>query len=308
VPVADYRRSINSHQIDRGFSMPVLATRGCPFQCTFCSSPRTWTTRYVMRDVEDVVEEVQDLVGRYRVKGIIIADLTAFTRRKWVLDLCRALKAREVDVSWQLPSGTRSEALDAEVLQALYDINCRDMTYAPESGSPATLRYIKKRVSLDTLAESVRASVAIGFVTKINIVIGFPNETRKNLLETALFILKMAWQGVYDCYPWLYSPYPGSELYEALVADGMIPPPSDEYFEQLHGISNLTVEAINVTRLPLWELNLYRLLMTLGFYAISYGRRPRRLWRLALDTVTPGFSPRNLLEQRLYEMAKRALA
>ena len=46
--------------------MPILATRGCPYQCTFCSSPSMWTTRYIMRDPKEIVDEIEWLIKEYQ--------------------------------------------------------------------------------------------------------------------------------------------------------------------------------------------------------------------------------------------------
>lgn len=59
------------------------------------------------------------------------------------------------------------------------------------------------------------------------------------------------------------------------------------------------------SRLPLWELNLYRVSITLSFYAIAYLLYPRRLLGLLRNLVRPSFSAQNLLEQRLYENYRR---
>ena len=58
-PMEEYLSRGLGHGAHRGRSIPMLATRGCPFQCTFCSSPAMWTTRYVVRPVEDVVDEIE---------------------------------------------------------------------------------------------------------------------------------------------------------------------------------------------------------------------------------------------------------
>ncbi|MBF0196203.1 MAG: radical SAM protein, partial [Planctomycetes bacterium] len=148
VPIENYRNSPTSHGINRGFSMPMLASRGCPFQCTFCSSPKMWTTRYIMRDYIDVVDEVEELVNKYGIEGVDLCDLTAFTQKAWVASFCKEILKRNISVYWQLPSGTRSEALDEETLNYLYQIKCHDMVYAPESGSEKTLQQIKKKIHL----------------------------------------------------------------------------------------------------------------------------------------------------------------
>lgn len=56
--------------VNRGRSMPVLATRGCPYRCSFCSSPQMWTTRYVVREPDDVVDEIASYVERYQARNV----------------------------------------------------------------------------------------------------------------------------------------------------------------------------------------------------------------------------------------------
>ena len=100
--------------IAMGHNMPILATRGCPYQCTFCSNPTMWTTRYKMRDVGRVVDEIEFLIKQYKANSIDFFDLTAIVKKEWIIAFCKELKRRNINIAWQLPSGTRSEALDRE--------------------------------------------------------------------------------------------------------------------------------------------------------------------------------------------------
>src|SRR5262249_24120652 len=80
-PVASYVEGGFGYGVNLGRSMPILATRGCPYQCTFCSSPAMWTTRYYVRSVADVVDEIASYVERYGVTNIDFYDLTAIIKR-----------------------------------------------------------------------------------------------------------------------------------------------------------------------------------------------------------------------------------
>ncbi|MEL7207730.1 MAG: radical SAM protein, partial [Actinomycetota bacterium] len=100
--------------------MQILGTRGCPYKCSFCSSPQMWTTKYVVREPDDVVDEIADYVDQYGVANVNFVDLTAATNRRWTLGLCDALDERGLDITWQLPVGTRIEAIDREVLERIY--------------------------------------------------------------------------------------------------------------------------------------------------------------------------------------------
>src|SRR6185503_16262499 len=168
VPVATYLDGGHMIGVDRGRSMPMNATRGCPYQCTFCSSPAMWTTRYVTRTPEHVADEIGNYVERYGVSNIDFHDLTSMLTKKWIVRFCDVMEERGLKISWQLPSGTRCEALDAEALSALYRSGCRNLSYSPESGSEEILKDIKKRVKLPVLMKSVRAAVEQGIIVNVN--------------------------------------------------------------------------------------------------------------------------------------------
>jgi anaerobic magnesium-protoporphyrin IX monomethyl ester cyclase len=65
-------------------TLPILSTRGCPYICSFCSSPEMWGTRYFMRSVNNVVDEIEFLVKQYGVQNIDVYDLYGYY--KWSLD------------------------------------------------------------------------------------------------------------------------------------------------------------------------------------------------------------------------------
>ena len=77
--------------------------------------------------------------------------------KKWIIEFCNAILDRKINFSWQLPSGTRSEAVDFEAAQLLYKSGCRNFGYAPESGSPEILTTIKKKVKIDSLIQSLKS-------------------------------------------------------------------------------------------------------------------------------------------------------
>lgn len=301
-PLENYLSNGFGHGVNLGRSLPMLATRGCPYQCTFCSSPDMWTTRYYMRSVACVVDEISDYVERYQISNIDFEDLTALIDREWILAFCAELARRGLRITYQLPSGTRSEALDAEVLAALSSSGCRNLTYAPESGAPKTLRDIKKRVHPERVLESMRIAKRLGVNIKANLMIGFPDETRRDLLQTIGFGLRAAWIGVDDIPLFPFSPYPGTKLYEDLRAAGRLPEPNDDYFAQL-GYMDMGLTKSMSRHIGTTELNLYRVVGMSAFYFIGYARRPARILR-TLRNVWAGRSE-TVMEQRLVEYKLR---
>jgi radical SAM superfamily enzyme YgiQ (UPF0313 family) len=278
-PVDQYFRFADNFGVDRGRALPVMATRGCPYRCSFCSSPQMWTTRYVVRDPEDVADEIHDYVERYGVTNVNFADLTAITKRKWTLEFCDALERRTPGLIWQLPVGTRAEALDREVLQRLYDTGCRNVTYAPEAGGQRMLEVYDKRVNLEKLLESLHEAKKIGLVTKINIIIGHPQERWSDWWKSYGFMIRAARAGANDAAVMMFGPYPGSADFKGLVADGTLRIDETYHYTALSWSSGAH-ESYN-PRMSARQLRLAQLVMLCTFYGLANLLRPRRVFRWA---------------------------
>jgi anaerobic magnesium-protoporphyrin IX monomethyl ester cyclase len=291
-PIDRYLDGGFSFGVDRGRTMPLLATRGCPYRCTFCSSPQMWTTRYSTRTPALVVDEIEDLVRRYHAESIDFYDLTAIIDREWILEFCRLLDARRLHITWQLPSGTRSEALDEPVLRAMYRCGCRNVSYAPESGSARTLAAIKKKVKLDRLVASMRTAARVGLNVKANILIGFPDERSDDLRASLRFILRMAVSGVHDVSVWTFSPYPGSALFDQLRAAGRLPRLDDDYYASLLSYSDISGAVSYADALDAKLLQRYRIAGLLLFYGASYLTHPLRPLRSLYNVATRRYESR----------------
>jgi radical SAM superfamily enzyme YgiQ (UPF0313 family) len=283
----------------RGRNMPMIASRGCPYQCTFCSNPEMWTQYWVARDPRQVVEEMKLWMAQYQVRHFEFYDLTAIVRRQWIVEFTDILLTERLDITWALPSGTRSEALDAEVVDRLYRTGCHELTYAPESGSPATLKRIKKEVSIGKMLASMRAAVRRGILIKANMIFGFPGQTKWEVLQSFWFMVRLAAVGVQDVAAFPFVPYPGSELFKQLVAKGQIDKSGPRYEAFLTG--NVYNE---VSGMKSWSEHVsdrgVKLLSVggmAGFYAIQFLLRPWRVAKTVYRLTTQ--RPRTMLERTL---------
>ncbi|MEQ1917745.1 MAG: cobalamin-dependent protein [Elusimicrobiota bacterium] len=284
IPLKAYWENSLSYGVNRGMSMPMLASRGCPYQCTFCSNPVMWTTRWIARTPALVLDEIEDYVKRFGISNVDFYDLTAIVKRDWILEFSKGLVARKLGITWQLPSGTRSEAIDAEVSKWLYASGCRNMNYAPESGSAASLERMKKKVSIPKLTASLRDAVKAGLNVKINIIIGMPDDTHLDTWKTLWFLVKMSWHGAHDVSVGAFSPYPGSELYARLVKEGKITH-DDEYFSKLAYVD--ITETVSYTNYisSRW-LRIYNWLGFAVFYGSNYLFRPARFLKTLRNLKT----------------------
>jgi radical SAM superfamily enzyme YgiQ (UPF0313 family) len=287
--------------------MPIMASRGCPYQCTFCSNPQMWTTRYILRDIDDLVAEIRTYVEKYRITALQFYDLTAITKKSWTVDFCRRLKAEGIRLAWSLPSGTRSEALDSETLALMKDVGCNYLVYAPESGSEKTLERIKKRIKLPDLTQSIMTARKLGITVRANLIIGFPGETRRDIFKSILYGLKLSVLGVDEVPINLYSCYPGSELFRDLVSAGRIQL-SDDYFLSLASINSDFAAMRPMTmneHIGPWELAMYRLLAMLANYSLGYLIYFPRIFRTLRNVFGGSSHAATVFEHRLKDARKR---
>lgn len=299
-----------SYGVQTARDMPILASRGCPYRCTFCSNPQMWTTRYILRGVDDLIAEIKSYTKRYDVTALQFYDLTAITKKRWTMEFCRKLIEEKLDyLKWSLPSGTRSEALDADTLGMLKRTNCNYLVYAPESGSPDTLEKIKKRIDLGKLTNSVIEAKRQGIIIRTNLIIGFPHETRRHIFETICYGLYLAWKGADEVTINIFSPYPGTEIFADLLAKGRLTL-SDEYFLSLTSLNSdyTSINPLTVNdKMGPRELALYRIGFMLTNYIIGYLRYPSRIWRTIRNIWISDEESATVFEHRVKDALRRII-
>ena len=295
-----------SYGVQTARDMPIMASRGCPYRCTFCSNSTMWTTRYILRDISDLIAEIKHHQEQRSITSLQFYDLTAIMKKRWIVEFCEKLIDENIDLKWSLPSGTRSEALDKETLKLLQKTGCNYLVYAPESGSRDTLRSIKKQIDLDKLTTSAVTAAKLGIVVRTNLIIGFPHEQRKHIWQTIFYGLKLAAKGIDEASIYIFSPYPGTEIFRNLVETGELKV-NDEYFMSLTSLNGdyFKLNPISVNNnVTASELALYRLIFMLLNYMVGYISHPKRILR-TLRNIFSDDVAETVLEHRIKDALKR---
>tara|TARA_Y100000590_G_scaffold114567_1_gene130564 strand:- start:476 stop:2041 length:1566 start_codon:yes stop_codon:yes gene_type:complete len=279
-PLETYLANGFGYGVNSGRSMPMLISRGCPYQCTFCSSPQMWTTKWQARKPDCVLDEMEHYIKKYKAQNFDFYDLTTIVRKDWIMEFCQKLIDKNWNITWQMPAGTRSEALDDETLGLMVASGQRNISYAPESGSKETLQKIKKKIKIDRMKQSIKSALSKKMNVKLNLMMGFPHETHKDIFQTLKFIKDAAVLGVHDAYVACFAPYPGSELFDELQKSGKISKMDDEYFLNLTSYSDLLHSYSYSPHLSNRMLTIYRLGGMLMFYIISFTLHPKRIFTL----------------------------
>jgi radical SAM superfamily enzyme YgiQ (UPF0313 family) len=250
-------------------TIPILATRGCPYQCTYCSAPNMWTPRWTPRDPVKVVDEIEEYVRKYGAGNFPLQDLTAIIQKKWIVVFCQEILRRNLKITWQFPTGTRAEAVDAEVAELLFKSGMISMAYAPESGSETTRQLIKKKMRTDHLFDSLRAAIAAKLNVMAFLVIGFPHDKREHIMENMAFLDKLAAEGMTDVSVGFYMALPGTELFYSLYDAGKIKIDREYFSHILHSLTLWPAHsyAENLSKLELAEL---KIRMFLRFYGARH--------------------------------------
>jgi anaerobic magnesium-protoporphyrin IX monomethyl ester cyclase len=284
-PLENYLANGLGYGVNPGRSIPLQVARGCPYQCTFCSSPQMWTTKWIPRSPDKVIEEMQYYIDNFGAQNFDWYDLTSIVKKDWIVEFCQKVIARDWNITWQMPSGTRSEALSDETLRLMFQSGQTNISYAPENGSPDTLKLIKKKIDLGTMKESIRSALKVGMNVKLNMIMGFPHEKKKHIFETLLFLKDMAILGVQDINIACFSPYPGSELFRQLQESGKIKEMDDDYFLMLTSYTDLRFSFSYSPHIGNRELTVYRLGGFFLFYSLSYLTHPTRFFRVIRNLI-----------------------
>lgn len=273
--------------------IPMLASRGCPYQCTFCSSPEMWTTLYQLREVSAVILEIKKWVSVYQITHVQFYDLTAIVNRDWIESFATALIQDKLNITWSLPSGTRVEALTPANIYLLYQSGCRYISLSPESGSIETLKRIKKNLNPKRFKKVIKSSCKVGIITKANLLFELPNQNNREILDSFIFMLKMLWWGLDDIVCIRFVPYPGSELHRQLELSGKINKlDSKAYSLFLSEQVNNSYDNLNARSL---KISLILILFPAIFYSFSFLIRPQRLLNFFIRVVND--KPVTLIEK-----------
>ena len=98
-PLENYLKNSFGYGVNPGRSMPMLVSRGCPYECTFCSSPQMWTTKWQAREVDWVLDEMQFYIDKYKAQNFDFYDLTTVVRKDWIVEFCQKLIKKKWNIT-----------------------------------------------------------------------------------------------------------------------------------------------------------------------------------------------------------------
>jgi radical SAM superfamily enzyme YgiQ (UPF0313 family) len=218
-------------------NMTFMSGRGCPYQCTFCS--RSYDNLR-LKSIERIIDEIKYLKEKYKLRAVHFADELLLANKKRSLAFCREIG--KLDLYWD--GQARVNTIDKECLIAMKGSNCLSVGLGIESGSDTILKAMRKGITRKQSLRLLTDAKEVGIHLKIQLMGGFPGETKATLAETAS-LLKEA--GLPPRRLNWCTPMPGSELYRQARSDGLIPD-EESYIIKLHkGYNNPENIVLNVS-------------------------------------------------------------
>ncbi|MBW2028226.1 MAG: cobalamin-dependent protein [Deltaproteobacteria bacterium] len=237
----------------------ILASRGCPFKCVFCSAGALSGGQYRYRSAENVFAEIEHMVRDLGVRDFLFVDDTFTANRKRATKICEMIIDSPLDITFSCES--RVNVVDPDFLALLKEAGCRLIQYGIESGSDEILKRIRKGITIRQVTDAVKWTHEQGIHIKGSFIIGHLWDTKETISRTFDFMRELQEEYGVEAYPALNIPFPGTEQYEKREELGLkiLTDNWDEY-----NLGNAIIDTPNLSHIEL--RNFY---FEIGQYALD---------------------------------------
>ncbi len=254
VDVRDYTRAILEETSDDW--MALLTSRGCPYQCTYCYSDSFHKRRWRALSPERTIEEIERILHDFSVHHIFLFDDNFFVDPNRVRRICQLISEKSLSVTihnanWRVDSIL---AYDMESVGLLKSAGFKKVFVGVESGSDEILKRIGKGFTSAQVLEANRKLKKAGIKAVYAFMAGFPYESRRDVKATLHMMVRLISNNPDAQVPGvsLYTPFPGTPLFEECLRRGMEPP------DTLQGWSDFSYTKINFKDVDLEKQRFFR--------------------------------------------------
>ena len=242
-------------------SSNMMTSRGCPYNCQYCSVTKFWHRRCRLRSAKNVVDEMELLYSKFGVTHFNFFDDVFTLNNERVIEICKEIISRKLDVCWECV--TRVDFVSIKMLEWMKKAGCLSISYGVESGSSTVLKAINKRQTYAQIVEAFKMTHETGIYAYILLMIGNPNEAERSVNETIELLQIIKPDKIRTNLTMIY---PATDLYEVCKQKGLI---NDEYWLTEKAAPINTAEN-SVKQLKKWESKI----------SFSYYLQRRKLLRL----------------------------
>lgn len=198
---------------------PIMTTRGCPFSCTFCAGNIVAGKKIRKHSPDFIIKQIKYLYDRHKIREFHIIDDNFTFDTIYAKDFLKKLINLNLDISWATPNGIRVDSIDEELIKLMKESGLYLISLGIESGSDRILKLMKKNITVKKIRETVSLIHKFGIDIAGFFIIGFPGETKEDIMRTIDFSLDL---GLIRANYFTFLPFPGTESYNELISSGEI--------------------------------------------------------------------------------------
>jgi radical SAM superfamily enzyme YgiQ (UPF0313 family) len=186
LPFPDFSGFIlNRYYLDR--TLPIIFNRGCLRRCVFCNTAVTWK-KCRSRSAENIFAEINYQRKNYpNLQRFEVEDSALNINLQELSNLCDLINTSDLKFSWGGAAIIHPE-MDFNLLKKMSQAGCSCLSYGLESGSQKVVDGMQKGFKMEAAERLIRDTHNACIEVLLNIVIGFPNETEDDFLQTVNFI------------------------------------------------------------------------------------------------------------------------
>src|SRR3989338_1585188 len=263
-------------------TLPVITSRGCPGNCTYCNTKNIFTKRFRARSAVDVVKEFEYLAKEFKAREIHIWDDNFTTLKSRVFEIKDEVKKRNLRLKFAFPNGLRIDFVNEDILRALKDMGTYSIGLGVESGNQNILNRISKNILIGDIKNKFNLVKKLGLESWAFFMIGMPGETEETIIDTIRFAIELD-PDIAKFH--ILKPFPGTKIYDELSKDGLI---TDNNFDN-YGIHTRPVHrlpTLSEDNLLEWQKKAYRAFYLRPRKMFSQIRRLTTWNRVKLNTKT----------------------
>ena len=213
----------------------VFANRGCPYACSFCGSRGIWSKKVRFRPIDHLIAEIKNLQNM-GVVSIYFCDDTFGVNKDWIVIFCNSLIKHCFGLKWSCE--IHANIIDDKVLSIMKKAGCYKIELGIESGNNDILEKMKKQITIEKALEACNKIRRHGLELHAYFMAGFPFETESTLNDTLNAINKIDGHIMIS----VFTPYPGTELFEFCRENGLI---DEKYDVAMHNHQSLDCFCLN---------------------------------------------------------------
>lgn len=191
----------------------IMTSRGCPYECAFCASPKFYGRSIRFRTPGNVVDEIKYLVDKFGIREVHFEDDNLTLRREHIVEICDLIIKNGIKISWACPNGIRADKVDDKLLDLMIMAGCYYFSYGIESANPQILQNIKKRETIESIERAIEMAAKKGISCQGFFIFGLPGETRETIKESIEFAKRSKLSRAQFL---ILDVLPGSELWDTL--------------------------------------------------------------------------------------------